>query len=120
MAVATTGNEANEAATTGAFAQHREPVRRVLEIHCGLCHLPGDDEGRAIGLPIYDLTRVDWSATLSDAQLPIVEQKLVDDGADDDERATVHKFVIDELVWRDAHPDAYPLDLRLRPPRGGA
>ncbi|HEY4220188.1 MAG TPA: hypothetical protein VGO62_02580, partial [Myxococcota bacterium] len=99
-------------------ATHREALRQILEVHCGLCHLPpAIGGGTGMALPIYDLSAADWSGTLSDAQLPIVEQKLHDDGADVTEMQVANRFVVDELAWRDAHAALYPLALRERAPR---
>ena len=108
---------ANLPPMTADVVAHRERARSLLEEHCGACHVP-DDHGQALALHIYDLSQPDWSGTLSDAQLPVLQQKLLDDGANADERLVLERFVQDELAWRDAHPALYPRAFRERPPRG--
>jgi hypothetical protein len=47
----------------------REAARAVLVAHCGECHDPGSPGVLRAALRVYDLGAVEWSATMSPAQL---------------------------------------------------
>jgi hypothetical protein len=105
MAILLLAGCAKQPTTTTTIATHREKARSILEVHCGLCHLPVEiGGGTGMALHIYDLSKPNWSETLRDEQLPILEQKLHDDGADAAEMKIMHDFVLDELAWRSTHP----------------
>jgi hypothetical protein len=81
-------------------------ARLVLENHCGACHIGAYPTARKGALRVFDLTELDWSARMTDAQLHDALSRIQtprgDDGTPvtDTERATFAMFIDDELRRR--------------------
>ena len=54
----------------------RDQARLVLETHCGSCHLPGLTTSLAGALAVYDLSTVEWAASMSERQMRDAEARL--------------------------------------------
>jgi len=64
----------------------------VMRTRCGSCHLPDVSE-QPRALTIFDLSRDDWSADLTDDQLVDIEHRLVDGGAPFEEVDAVRTYL---------------------------
>ena len=54
----------------------RESARELLDANCGECHTRGLPTALPRALAVYDLTELDWSHSMSDAQLREAERRL--------------------------------------------
>jgi hypothetical protein len=91
----------------------RESARELLDQNCGECHTRGLPTALPRALAVYDLTRLDWSRDMTDAQLREAERRLREpmaptrgEGevrsvrATDVERGRFHRFVEVETARR--------------------
>jgi len=51
-------------------------VRKLVEDNCGRCHNSTRETAKPAALKVFDLKEADWTASMSDARLPIVIQRL--------------------------------------------
>jgi len=51
-------------------------VRELVEERCGKCHNSTRETAKPAALKVFDLKEADWTASMSDARLPIVIQRL--------------------------------------------
>lgn len=56
----------------------RDGARKVLEIHCGACHLPNVPLPDLKALSIYDLSNPNWPTTLNKRQLEELVTRIKD------------------------------------------
>ncbi|MCB9547666.1 MAG: hypothetical protein H6706_17705 [Myxococcales bacterium] len=59
----------------------RDDARLVLERHCGECHIGTLPTALPAALAVYDLARLEWAATLTDAQLTGLAGRLAEGSA---------------------------------------
>src|SRR5215510_16591161 len=51
-------------------------VRKLVEDHCGRCHNSTRETAKPAALKVFDLKEDDWTASMSDAQLPKVNGRF--------------------------------------------
>ena len=89
------------AAGAGPAAQVREQAKAVLQsARCDKCHDTTVSTENRKALAVYDLAQADWPATMSDAQLPKLLNRLRSAPASD--QALVRRFISQELKSRAA------------------
>ena len=89
-------------------ALQRDAARLVLERACGSCHISTEPTALPAALAVYDLTELDWSARMTDAQLLDAVQRMdaplppdgAPNGSTPEERETVRAFVESEIERR--------------------
>jgi mono/diheme cytochrome c family protein len=59
-----------------ADEDQREAARYILEKHCGVCHRDDSPDALPAALRVFDLDRIDFQATMSDAQLRNAKWRL--------------------------------------------
>jgi len=57
-------------------SQLEADVRELVEERCGKCHNSTRETAKPAALKVFDLKEADWTASMSDARLPIVIQRL--------------------------------------------
>lgn len=86
----------------------RDDSRLILERSCGQCHIGDYPTALSRALAVFDLSEIEWSARMSEAQLRDAERRLAGplppDGDPSDvtpeERALFGRFVDAEVVRR--------------------
>jgi hypothetical protein len=89
-------------------ALRRDAARVVLERACGSCHISTEPTALQAALAVYDLTELDWSARMTDAQLLDMVQRMdaplppdgEPNGSTPEEREAVRVFVDAEIARR--------------------
>ena len=76
-----------------------ESARAILRGHCGTCHRGDLPDNKPAALKVFDLSRADWHATMSDAQLKKAPGRL---SASDKEQKLFQSFIDGELARRAA------------------
>jgi hypothetical protein len=77
-----------------AIAHAEDRARPVIEKHCGACHRPDSLQANPKALAIFDLSKLDWSATMTPAQLRNCVERVRNllPAPSDDKRATERAF----------------------------
>ena len=102
---AATVTSSPERATATQRDRLRDDARLVLEANCGQCHIRDYDTALPRALAVFDLSELEWSATMSDAQLSDAAGRVAGrrgpDGPleiSDEDVVRVQAFVDEELA----------------------
>jgi len=79
-----------------ATARAEDRARPVIEKHCGACHFPDAPKANPKALAVFDLSKPDWSATMTPAQLRNCVDRIRNllPAAGDDKTATDRAFAL--------------------------
>jgi mono/diheme cytochrome c family protein len=78
----------------------RERMRSVITPTCGSCHRATLPTAKPAAIAIYNLDAPDWSATLTAAQLEGGFARRLERALDDEGRALMRRFVVQEVALR--------------------
>src|SRR5215472_8289649 len=77
-------------------------VRKLVEDHCGRCHNSMHETAKPAALKVFDLKEDDWTASMSDEQLPKVNGRFASVDVTTDQRKQVADFIKGKLQERAA------------------
>src|SRR5262245_25807621 len=77
-------------------------VRKLVEDRCGRCHNSTRETAKPAALKVFDLKEDDWTASMSDAQLPKVNGRFESVEVTTAERKQVADFIKMKLGERKA------------------
>ena len=77
-------------------------VRKLVEDHCGRCHNSMHETAKPAALKVFDLKEEDWTASMSDEQLPKVNGRFASVDVTTAQRKQVADFIKRKLEERAA------------------
>src|SRR5262244_4027860 len=75
-------------------------VRKLVEDRCGRCHNSTRETAKPAALKVFDLKEDDWTASMSDAQLPKVNGRFENVDVTPAQRKQVADFIKGKLEER--------------------
>jgi len=91
------------AAAVKAKSSALEPaVRKLVEDHCGRCHNSTHETAKPAALKVFDLKEDNWTASMSDEQLPKVNGRFASVDVTTAQRKQVADFIKGKLNERAA------------------
>jgi hypothetical protein len=77
-------------------------VRKLVEDHCGRCHNSTHETAKPAALKVFDLKEDNWTASMSDVQLPRVNGRFATVDVTTAERKQVADFIKGKVQERAA------------------